>query len=201
MLSQPSFYDGARPNPETERRAPEMGQSRQARLGCKRKSSGSIMAPIAADSQVCCSLWSVLLLVSTFWPKPDVPCAEQQAPLQFLVVQMSSRASKRKQGLPAEHGLLPLSPRGRGKKPKGDSTKKGKAASVAATGGVQFGTPFGRAHFASVKAPGLQLTDVQMIDPLWTGSERKKEGKDFKREIISITLANSGRVQIRTREP
>ena len=85
MLSQPSFYDGARPNPETERRAPEMGQSRQARLGCKRKSSGSIMAPIAADSQVCCSLWSVLLLVSTFWPKPDVPCAEQQAPLQFLV--------------------------------------------------------------------------------------------------------------------
>ena len=85
MLSQPSFYDGARPNPETERRAPEMGQSRQARLGCKRKSSGSIMAPIAADSQVCCSLWSVLLLVSTFWPKPDVPCAEQQVPLQFLV--------------------------------------------------------------------------------------------------------------------
>ena len=43
------------------------------------------MAPIAADSQVCCSLWSVLLLVSTFWPKPDVPCAEQQVPLQFLV--------------------------------------------------------------------------------------------------------------------
>ena len=85
MLSRPSFYDGARPNPETERRAPEMGQSRQARLGCKRKSSGSIMAPIAADSQVCCSLWSVLLLVSTFWPKPDVPCAEQQVPLQFLV--------------------------------------------------------------------------------------------------------------------
>ena len=81
MLSQPSLYDGARPNPETERRAPEMGQSRQARLGCKRKSSGSIMAPIAADSQVCCSLWSVLLLVSTFWPKPDVPCAKQQAPL------------------------------------------------------------------------------------------------------------------------
>ena len=85
MLSRPGFYDGARPNPETERRAPEMGQSRQARLGCKRKSSGSIMAPIAADSQVCCSLWSVLLLVSTFWPKPDVPCAEQQVPLQFLV--------------------------------------------------------------------------------------------------------------------
>ena len=85
MLSQPSFYDGARPNPETERRAPEMGQSRQARLGCKRKSSGSIMAPIAADSQVCCSLWSVLLLVSTFWPKPDVPGAGQQVPLQFLV--------------------------------------------------------------------------------------------------------------------
>ena len=74
MLSRPGFYDGARPNPETERRAPEMGQSRQARLGCKRKSSGSITAPIAADSQVCCSLWSVLLLVSTFWPKPDVPC-------------------------------------------------------------------------------------------------------------------------------
>ena len=65
-VQEPSFYDGARPNPETERRAPEMGQSRQARLGCKRKSSGSIMAPIAADSQVCCSLWSVLLLVSTF---------------------------------------------------------------------------------------------------------------------------------------
>ena len=85
MLSRPGFYDGARPNPETERRAPEMGQSRQARLGCKRKSSGSIMAPIAADSQVCCSLWSALLLVSTFWPKPDVPCAEQQVPLQFLV--------------------------------------------------------------------------------------------------------------------
>ena len=85
MLSQPSFYDGARPNPETERRAPEMGQSRQARLGQEKKSSGSIMAPIAADSQVCCSLWSVLLLVSTFWPKPDVPCAEQQVPLQFLV--------------------------------------------------------------------------------------------------------------------
>ena len=82
MLSQPSFYDGARPNPETERRAPEMGQSRQARLGQEKKSSGSIMAPIAADSQVCCSLWSVLLLVSTFWPKPDVPCAEQQVPLQ-----------------------------------------------------------------------------------------------------------------------
>ena len=85
MLSRPGFYDGARPNPETERRAPEMGQSRQARLGQEKKSSGSIMAPIAADSQVCCSLWSVLLLVSTFWPKPDVPCAEQQVPLQFLV--------------------------------------------------------------------------------------------------------------------
>mgnify|MGYP007018327041 CR=1 FL=1 len=81
MLSRPGFYDGARPNPETERRAPGLGQSRQARLGCKRKSSGSIMAPIAADSQVCCSLWSVLLLVSTFWPKPDVPCAEQQVPV------------------------------------------------------------------------------------------------------------------------
>ena len=34
---------------------------------------------IAADSQVFCSLWSALLLVSTFWPKPDVPSAEQQA--------------------------------------------------------------------------------------------------------------------------
>ena len=85
MLSQPSFYDGARPNPETERRAPEMGQSRQARLGCKRKSSGSIMAPLlAAGSQVCRSR-SVLLLVSTFWLELDVPFAEQQAPLQFLV--------------------------------------------------------------------------------------------------------------------
>ena len=91
MLSRPGFYDGARPNPETERRAPEMGQSRQARLGREKKSSGSIMAPIAADSQVCCSLWSVLLLVSTFWPKPDVPCAEQQAPLQFLVPGPPSR--------------------------------------------------------------------------------------------------------------
>ena len=132
MLSQPSFYDGARPNPETERRAPEMGQSRQARLGCKRKSSGSIMAPIAADSQVCCSLWSVLLLVSTFWPKPDVPCAEQQVPLQFLVVQMPKRSSNRVAGKAAEHGLLPSSPRGGSKKAKVDSTKKGKAASVAA---------------------------------------------------------------------
>ena len=110
MLSRPGFYDGARPNPETERRAPEMGQSRQARLGQEKKSSGSIMAPIAADSQVCCSLWSVLLLVSTFWPKPDVPCAEQQVPLQFLVVQMSSRSSKRKQGMAPEHGLLSSSP-------------------------------------------------------------------------------------------
>ena len=149
MLSQPSFYDGARPNPETERRAPEMGQSRQARLGQEKKSSGSIMAPIAADSQVCCSLWSVLLLVSTFWPKPDVPCAEQQVPLQFLVVQMSSRQSKRKQGLDPEHGLLSSSPRGGNKKSKKDSGKKGKTAGVAATGGVQFGTPFGRAHFAT----------------------------------------------------
>ena len=37
MLSQPSFYGGARPNPETERRAPEMGQSRQARLGQEKR--------------------------------------------------------------------------------------------------------------------------------------------------------------------
>ena len=130
MLSRPGFYDGARPNPETERRAPEMGQSRQARLGQEKKSSGSIMAPLAADSQVC-SLGSVLLLVSTFWPKPDVPCAEQQVPLQFLVVQMSSRASKRKQGLAPEHGLLSSSPRGGNKKSKGSGGKKGKAAGVA----------------------------------------------------------------------
>ena len=45
---------------------------------------------------------------------------------------------------------------------------EGKTAGVAATGGVQFGTPFGRAHFASAKAPGLLLTDVQMIDALRT---------------------------------
>ena len=38
---------------------------------------------------------------------------------------------------------------------------------MAASGGKHsFSTPFGLAHFASAKAPGLQLTDVQMTDAL-----------------------------------
>eukprot|EP00935_MAST-01C_sp_MAST-1C-sp1_P001719 g1719.t1 len=77
---------------------------------------------------------------------------------------MSSRQSKRKQGLDPEHGLLSSSPQSGNKKAKGDSSKKGKAASVAASGSKHsFSTPFGLAHFASAKAPGLQLTDVRGI--------------------------------------
>ena len=94
-------------------------------------------------------------------PTCRVPSSKQR----FIVsmVQTPKRASKRKSGVPAEHGLLPDS----GKKSKGASGKSGKAAGVAASGGgLDFDTPFGRAHFASAKAPGLQLTGAQMIDAL-----------------------------------
>ena len=113
-----------------------------------------------------------------------------------------------------EHGLLSSSPRSGNKKSKGSGGKEGKTAGVAATGGVQFGTPFGRAHFASAKVPGLLLTDVQMIDALrrckakswysaapFTGDNKLPNGDgaaDFARLVDKVaTLSSYGADPVR----
>ena len=86
MLSRPGVYDGARSSLRRGRRVPEKGAVATNAAGAGKRSSGSIMAHHLQLTHKSASSLSALLLASTFWMELHVPFAEQQVPLQFLVV-------------------------------------------------------------------------------------------------------------------
>ena len=86
MLSRPGVYDGARSSLRRGRRVPEKGAVATNAAGAGKRSSGSIMAHHLQLTHNSVSSLSALLLASTFSLELHVPFAEQQVPLQFLVV-------------------------------------------------------------------------------------------------------------------
>ena len=86
VLSRPGVYDGARSSLRRGRRVPEKGAVATNAAGAGKRSSGSIMAHHLQLTHKSASSLSALLLASTFWMELHVPFAEQQVPLQFLVV-------------------------------------------------------------------------------------------------------------------
>ena len=89
MLSRPGVYDGARSSLRRGRRVPEKGAVATNAAGPVKGAVGrSCMAHhlLLQLTHKSASSLSALLLASTFWMELHVPFAEQQVPLQFLVV-------------------------------------------------------------------------------------------------------------------
>ena len=87
MLSWPGLYDGARSNPERERRPPEAKAAAVAVAGPRKKRrSGSIMAPTCRLTHKICASRTVLLFLCFTVVQCEARHEQQHQKIEFPAV-------------------------------------------------------------------------------------------------------------------